>query len=369
MSYNLLFFSVNRHQETYFKQLLAVVREGDRAVLLHTRALRWLLPYFSINNTDILLVKEVSDMRMTYFYNKTGKKEQVFGQILRRIFYHSSTFLFLLKVRRLLKTDHFDLIVLWNDMKWHQYIVKSLAFNIGIKTAFFENGALPNTVTVDPKGVNFNNSVPRDSQFYLDYMNHSHIEQLTSSNAVDMNGDNSYIFVPFQVDYDTQIISHSPWICDMESLYSMVEKILPLLPKDLDFIIKEHPKSSRSYDHLHGRNPRISFRNSEDTQSLVLKSQAVVTINSTVGLESILKDKQVIVLGNAFYAIDGLCQTAVCEEELVENIHNSVPLNKDIKNSFVSYLHTYYISGDWHHPSLEHLKNIEERIYEQLEQL
>lgn len=366
MNYKVLFFSVNRHQEQYFEKLLKAIRKQDRGTLLHKRKLALRLPSLSLSKSDFLLLKEVNLMRLAYYHNKTGNKNNIIEKLIRSPFYIITTALFLLRVKKLLKEQCPDLIILWNDMKWHQYVIKKLAFEFGIKTAFFENGALPNTVTFDKKGVNFNNSIPRDKKFYLDRSKeYSHINEERSLVSLEQG----YIFIPFQVDYDTQIISHSPWVNNMEELYFIAERLLASLPAKVRIIIKEHPKSARNYEYLHRKNPRIIFENSKETDVLILNSEVVITVNSTVGLEGIIKDKPVLVLGNAFYAIDGLCQSVESERELVHKVLNAIGPDKITKNSFIEFLKEYYVDGNWHEPSFQHINNIEKRIYEHLEKV
>lgn len=366
MSYKILFFSVNRHQEKYFEKLLAAVRGGDQGISLHKRELFFRLPECIVNKQERGIIKEVNHMRLAYLENKTGKKRHFITRLVTWLLYCISTTIFLLKIKRVLKKQHFNLIVLWNDMKWHQFIIKKLAGTQGVKTAFFENGALPNSVTFDQRGVNFNNSVPRERDFYLTRYTGSPPSESESS---PITLDEGYIFIPFQVDYDTQILSHSPWVHNMEELYFIAERLLISLPQDVHVVIKEHPKSARSYEYLHNRNPRILFENTTETEHLVTNSKAVITVNSTVGLESILKDKPVLVLGNAFYSIDGLCQKVECEAELFNKVSRLATPNKTLKNSFIEYLKEYYVAGNWHQPSTDHIKNIEENIYEYLEEV
>jgi capsular polysaccharide export protein len=365
MNYKLLFFSVNRHQQSYFNSLIGSIKSEDTAVSLHKRNLLWRLPSLFFTKKDISLTHEVNRIRMGYFYNKTGVEKGTSGQFLRRLVYFITAFIFLLKVKKIIANGHFDLIVLWNDMKWHQYLIKKIALKENIKTVFFENGTLPNTVTFDPVGVNFNNSVPRDQSFYLNRLVKSEVANSSELKATKI--EDGYIFVPFQVDYDTQIISHSPWVQNMEDFYRILERLVSSLPKTLTFVIKEHPKSARNYDYLHDENPRIKFINSESTDTLVLNSLMVMTINSTVGLESIIKNKPVLVLGNAFYSIKGLCETAGSERDLIDKIYGVTIPGENIKKSFVSYLKEYYVQGDWRSPSEEHISLIGKSIYKELE--
>lgn len=356
MNKNILFFSVNRHQKSYFDSLLSVMQQKGNGVSLHKRSLRWSLPSFSVEKSHLFLAYKVSLIRLSYFYNKTGKTKALLRDSLLLPFYIMETLLFLLRVKNLLNKQHFDIVILWNDMKWHQYIIKHISKSRNIKTAFFENGALPNTVTLDSKGVNFNNSIPRKKDFYL-----------KGSNLIDGKENKQvlsegYIFVPFQVDYDSQIICHSPWVKNMEELYYILERTLLTLPESVRVIVKEHPKSFRNYDYLHNKNPRIIFKNSADTNELIASSKIVMTVNSTVGLESIIKDKSVIVLGNAFYAVDGLCRAVKGEKELAVELRSVISPSIAMKESFLEYLTEYYIAGDWKEPSEDHMERVVKRI-------
>jgi capsular polysaccharide export protein len=365
MNYKFLFFSVNRHQKSYFDNLLSVIRKLDKKKSLHKRDLTWVLPSLEIKKSDINLAYSASLIRLKYYHNKTGKKSFIFKDFVFMSLYYFTTLVFLLKIKKILTVNNFDMIILWNDMKWNQFVIKNIASQENIKIAFFENGTLPNTVTFDTLGVNFNNSVPKDQEFYF---KKSVDKNFSSPEVVNLSEVNEgYIFVPFQVDYDTQIISHSPWIKDMENFYDVLNSLVSTLHNGIRIIIKEHPKSSRNYEFLHYRNPRIKFDNQSDTADLVLNSELIITINSTVGLESIVKDKPVMVLGSAFYAIEGLCQKANSEAEVIFKARCISAPNENIKNSFMSYLTEYYVPGDWRSPSAEHLAAIEKRIYDVVE--
>ena len=369
MNKKILFFSVNRHQKTYFDQLLVAVRSRDEGVSLHSRSLLKTRPSLKCSKYDIALAFEGSMIRMKYFHNKTGVRIGFVHHILKMAFYFTTTLYFTLKFKRFITTQTFDIILLWNDMKWHQFIIKSTAANNQVKTAFFENGTLPNTVTFDPKGVNYNNSVPRDRVFY---QKKNAVEKTENracsllSKVSDLK--NGYIFVPFQVDYDTQIISHSPWINNMGHFYQVLERLLVNLPTGVKIVIKEHPASSRCYQYLHENNSRIEFRNTDDTDALISNSRLVITINSTVGLESIFKEKPVLVLGKAFYSIEGLCSHVETESDLLGKVQALSYPQENIKDAFFRYLkEEYYISGNWRTPSPEHTKAIEKRLYKMIE--
>jgi capsular polysaccharide export protein len=365
MNKKILFFSVNRHQKLYFDHLLASVKKEDKGVSLHKRSLFRYIPSLSCSKYDINLVHKALNIRLGHYYNKTGIQVGVVRRTLVTCLYFLTTLYFTLKLKNFIASQKCDIIFLWNDMKWRQVIIKNLAESYKIQTAFFEKGALPNTITLDPKGVNYNNSLPRDSDYYLKRYSEGRNDTAQSSSLRRPDLESGYIFVPFQVDYDSQIISHSPWIKNMQSFYQVLERLIANLPEGMKLIIKEHPASVRCYRYLHNKNPRIEFMNAEDTDILIANAKSVITINSTVGLESIMKDKPVLVLGNAFYAIKGLCYQVEHEADLLDKVQELTYPIDSIKNAFFKYLREeYYVKGNCKVPSIEHIAAVEKRLYE-----
>jgi len=71
----------------------------------------------------------------------------------------------------------------------------------------------------------------------------------------------------------------------------------------------------------------------------------VITINSTVGIESLLFHKKVIVLGDAFYNIEGITYEARDQKTLLEIIDTIEVLKLDTKliGNFLKYLYNDYL--------------------------
>ena len=57
-------------------------------------------------------------------------------------------------------------LVVWNGEKYYQAIAVRVAQDLGVTVLRFENGVLPDTTTLDRRGINADNSVPRDAAFY-----------------------------------------------------------------------------------------------------------------------------------------------------------------------------------------------------------
>jgi capsular polysaccharide export protein len=246
-------------------------------------------------------------------------------------------------------------VFIWNGGKFRERIAIEVAKILNIQVYYFENGLLPNTIVFDAKGINYNNSVPREKSFYENY----HASTVLPQNLIPRIGKGreifkgvqkalppEYIFVPFQVDSDTQILMQSPWIKDMRMLFATIERLTNVC--NYHFVLKEHPSSGVKYPDLYPKakeNTQIHFHNSHSTQALIQNSVAVITINSTIGIESLLFHKKVIVLGDAFYAIEGISQRAKDFEALLKivKIFKNETLDTNLVNNFLKYLYNAYL--------------------------
>lgn len=98
---------------------------------------------------------------------------------------------------------------------------------------------------------------------------------------------------------------------------------------------------------------------------MIKESSLVITINSTVGIESLLYYKPVITLGKAFYNIEGIayhCDNFENLDILIEKALNT-PVNQDLINKFLYYLKFHYqVDGDLNHPDEKNILPVIARI-------
>lgn len=320
-----------------------------------------------------------------------------------------------------IKSNGISCIVCQNDTRWQHDLAKRVADKLGVKIFVFELGLFrPSTITIDPCGVNFNNSVPRDTAFYekysyinkkekinLDlpqskfkrdlvvakYIIYNSIGKLFNKNSIENKdlklGDyisrfyksyfmkekednlslpKKYIFVPFQVNDDSQILVHSNFnhmLDFIEVVISSVEKYNLKYQDNLSIIFKEHPMDIGKINYqtvynLYSHRDDLIFLKSGNVNSLIANSEAVVTINSTVGLEAIEQYKPVICLGNAFYCIPNIANFARSdnlEDVLYRSIINNP--NKTLIDNFLNYLkYNYQFPGDEYFYNKEVVENI-----------
>ncbi|NMH59798.1 hypothetical protein [Alteromonas ponticola] len=248
-----------------------------------------------------------------------------------------------------------DVVGVWNGQKSPSKGVSLAAKLIGKDVVFFENGIMPDSTTCDWQGVNCHNSLPKEADFYNQFDLQTVLPQTlvprapTKSKAPGVSNSalpSFYIFVPFQVETDSQIISNSSWIKSMEQLYGHLKSVISQCRNaDLHFVIKEHPSEIKRFDHLHHQHPRIKFANNCNTQELIAGSQAVLTINSTVGLEALLLNKPVLVMGSACYSVPGVSHSVSSEEDLGHALNslNELPFDATLRKQFLSFIQAYYV--------------------------
>jgi Capsule polysaccharide export protein len=271
-----------------------------------------------------------------------------------------------------------DCICVWSGNAISLSAAIAAARKSKIKTVFFENGSLPNTIAMDTQGINFQSSIPRNPDFYRSLIiphqpeeQKSQLVKRASRKAVEevpVKLPDKYLFIPYQVFGDSQIIMFSPWINGMEQLTQLVIHSREQADQSLWLVFKEHPTCKQDYSGFKKRilssGSNIIFANGNSTQELIEHSQGVITINSSVGIESLLLGKKVITLGQAFYNIEGLVLHADSLPELVDCIKKVQTWHCDesLRNNFLFYLHEYLIEGSWKEPTSKTIESIQERL-------
>ncbi len=360
-----LFLALAKHQSIYFKRLLNETDLSGKVVLPGQMPLPrlWRLPAIASRLNWTALIEEKCQERRV-----KRKYEGLFYRLLLRL----ELAWMALRVDALLRREQPANIVMWNGS--HRYCQLLLALRPeGCGTFFFENGLLPDTTTVDPKGVNYRNSVPRDADFYRNYRpaegaSEARLQLIPrASRNKDLKAvslPERYVFIPFQDDRDTQVRLFSPWIDNMRQLFALGKRLAEEC--GLTVVFKEHPSSRESYPDLHAQtHEHLLFANGNPTQELIENSEFVVTINSTVGLESLLLGKPVMTLGQAFFNVPGLVAHADSASEALE-LARCFPewsLEPAVREGFLRYLAAdYCIQGDWRAAEKVQLVRVAQRI-------
>lgn len=271
-----------------------------------------------------------------------------------------------------------DAIGVWGGQSVDTRAALAAARDHALPSYVFECGLLPDTTTCDPQGVNFDNAIPRYPRFYADYarkadtvLPQSLIARPSRHSDDEISLPEDYLFIPFQVRLDSQVLLYSPWIRDMTHLFDVVVEAArhALGACQTQLVFKLHPSCRQRYRTLQdiaAREPRIHFANGNSTDELVRKARGVITINSTVGIEALLLNRPVLTLGQACYAIPGVCESASSVAMIsrwMQQIDTQRPPSTPHREAFLHYLASEYCIPQSHkHPGAAHFAAMAARL-------
>ena len=257
--------------------------------------------------------------------------------------------------------------VAWNGLNGSRRVFMDGARDAGVRTLYFELGPLPGRITVDPCGVNYLNGLPRDASPYMRWAQEHGAEgwrtvrdtirarqgaNAESEPTPERSMSEPYLFVPLQVPGDSQLRLFGGAFRTVETVIEAIAEAADHLPEGWHMRIKEHPTSPVRYGDVIAQltQPNVVLDNGSDTFEQVAKSQAVVTVNSSVGLEAMFYEKPVVALGNCFWAIPGIAKHCPSTAALAETLAHPDELGFDpsARAAFLSFLTEEY------YPRLNH---------------
>jgi len=254
-----------------------------------------------------------------------------------------------------------EIAVAWNGLTGSRKAFLDGARDAGASTLHAELAPLPDRVTLDAAGVNFESSVPRNPDFFIDWAksNPASMEdnwrklsaELTArpSRRRDVKQDSGllpdtpFLFCPLQVPRDSQITLFSGWTKDLPGFLSALRCAVDSLPEGWHLRLKEHPSAKLSLsDSLAPvlATGRAVLDNSTNSLEQLAASRGVVTVNSSMAIQAFFFDKPVIVTGDAFFALKGLTEPCRSEMELHEAFAKVDQLRFDskLREAFMTWL-------------------------------
>ncbi len=210
--------------------------------------------------------------------------------------------------------------------------------------------------------------IPRTSNPFFFYLEQLRLKRkrasLKSTRRIELP--EHFVFLPFQVHDDTQIIAHSPWVKTMGQMLKSVMKATDVLGLPRKIVVKEHPVDVGRYDYGTVERSRDVVWLRDYALGVILKrADCVITVNSSVGIEALVYGKPVVTLGEAFYNVKRLVHTALCEADLAPAL--SAALNQSIdpalREAFLCQLRfRELVEASWRQPTDEGVANTVRRI-------
>lgn len=154
-----------------------------------------------------------------------------------------------------------------------------------------------------------------------------------------------YVYFPFHVPLDLQLTTRAPEYLDQ---FFVIDYIARCLPYGYQLLIKEHPAAIGAYSYL--RIKRLLRYNKNicivhprvNSYDLIENARCVVTINSKVGVEAIMQQKPVVVLGPAFYRGKGVTIDVNALRDLPKAIQDALAIQKIDENNVKKFLAEIY---------------------------
>jgi len=269
--------------------------------------------------------------------------------------------------RRYFQKNQEQIAVCWQGLTGTRRAFMLGAIDAGADTLFAELAPLPGYKTLDPLGVNAEGSIPQDrfeydavvaqpdvlaaiaGQFQSRQSRRSDVGQLGAL----PQDTGPFLFVPLQVPDDSQMILFADWVQSAKGFVEELAKASTYLPEGWHLRLKEHPSSkirlTRHIEKAIKGGARMVLDNETDSFEQLRASRAVVTVNSSMGLQAMFFNKPVVTTGRAFYAIPGLTTHASSAKRLSDLFEQaeSLSFDPDFRQQFLTWLATeYYVKED-----------------------
>jgi len=365
------FISCAPHQSRLFAFLRKALPSGTGSTIVNVNLLP-LTPSFWAAALKVLLASTLSDQitdpiialdYKKYLVNRAGFLQPL-DRFIEWLWRKVAAIYFTLFIGRL-RRQHTDLLVVWGGFQLPIAAAIGAARQAGIRLLFCENGYLPRTIVMDSQGINAGNSLMgRPADFYRATAVPDALRKgllgtpliarplkggATASEAITLP--EQFVFLPLQVHDDSQILLYSPQFPDIPSVVRFcvagVEAANRQRGTQLKLVVKEHPSDHGRIDYSRAfREFREAvFTKSANTQDLIEKCAAVITVNSTVGIEAMLQLKPVVTLGEAFYAVPGLARACSAKDDLGAVLRDAIetPPDRELIEHFLYFLRYDYL--------------------------
>jgi capsular polysaccharide export protein len=154
-----------------------------------------------------------------------------------------------------------------------------------------------------------------------------------------------------QVHDDSQVLVFSPRFDTVAEAVrytaEQVDQYNARTGDDLALVVKEHPSDYGRIDYraLRESLPRVRSVRTTPVSEIVGKARAVVTLDSSVGVEALLNMRPVATLGRALYNVPGVARHVRPEERLADVLPELVgrPEDEDLVTKFLYFLRYEYL--------------------------
>lgn len=158
-------------------------------------------------------------------------------------------------------------------------------------------------------------SIARHAAYWVRSWLRKQIHQFHDNRQVRLLANNHYFLVALQHDGDSQITHHSRFTENTDFIIEVMCSFAQHAPAQATLVFKQHPFSRGGPGHIAfirslarelGISNRVQALVEGHTPTLVRHAQGVLVINSTVGMQSLVHRKPLMVMGEALYKQPGV---------------------------------------------------------------
>ncbi len=153
----------------------------------------------------------------------------------------------------------------------------------------------------------------------------------------------SFVFAPLQVPTDTQILLHGGAVQRHCEYIDILRQLRPLLPPHVSLVVKPHPVSPYRASYLRDAiAPDVCVASDYETRDLLERCAAIVTVNSSVGIDGFLFDKPIIALGKAPWIKPALAKHVCTPEDIAAAVADPPAFDKRLRQRFLAHWYHAY---------------------------
>lgn len=195
-----------------------------------------------------------------------------------------------------------DVTFIWNGRADYQANFVALTKRFNLPLLHIEHGWFPQSSTfyVDPLGVNGESELSKASFKPINSKQIATIKQWRkefSACIARQQERPKHVFIPLQVDTDTNITLSSPF----RNMAEFIEYLEEWLPEDYSATFRPHPLAEYAYP-LNSKRKNFVFDYDSPIEQLIAESSTVIGINSTVLLQSIAYGKKTLAFGEGVFS-------------------------------------------------------------------
>jgi len=266
--------------------------------------------------------------------------------------------------------EGYDAVVMWSAFRVPLAAAAAAAHSLGRHAIICENGPFPGTMAMDPGGINAESSITdwppeayraltldpaRTQELLGTRLQQRPLRKASAAGQDDLDDakplPERFVLFPMQVHDDSQVLVFSPrfnTVADaMRYTAQQVETYNTRTGDSLALVVKEHPSDYGRIDYgaLRAAMPQVRFLRTTPVSEIVGSARAVVTLNSSVGVEALLNMRPVATLGRALYNVPGVARHVRADEDLADILPELVdqPVDEDLITRFLYFLRYEYL--------------------------